>query len=46
MYGACSNEEKILSMMLFSNIFDSLLKMVSYSLKSIINYTLHIIIGI
>jgi len=40
MYGASSDEEKRLTMMLFSNIFDSLSKMVSYSLQSRVNSTL------
>jgi hypothetical protein len=38
MYGASSDEEKTLTMMLFSNIFESLSKMVSCKLNSWTNF--------
>lgn len=45
MYGASSDEEKRLTMMLFSNIFDSLSKMVSNKLNSWANFA-HLVLQV
>jgi hypothetical protein len=45
MYGASSDEEKRLTMMLFSNIFDSLSKMVSYKFNSRVNFA-HLVLQV